>query len=55
MQKTTHGFLNMMQTRRVRSRQMVAGWLILAVCGLSSVSAQAKPMTDAAIASRTVR
>ena len=55
MRQTTHSFLNMMQTRRDRSRQMVAGWLILAVCGLSSVSAQAKPMTDAAIASRTVR
>ena len=55
MQKTTHGFLTKMQSRRARSRQMVAGGLILAVCGLSSINLHAKPMTETAVASRTIR
>ncbi len=55
MQKTTHGFLTKMQSRRARSRQMVAGGLILAMCGLSSINLHAKPMTETAVASRTIR
>ncbi len=55
MRKTTHGFLNRLHARRKQSCRVVAGWLILAVCGLGSLTLHAKPMTDAAIAARTIR